>query len=98
MGNELSASAIGRLKDGWFDEPTAAWRKRDLWAKRCVYIRADGIHLGARLEDEKQCILALIDAMPEGPKEFIGIADGARESVGGIVSMATISCQNSFPV
>ena len=42
----LSASAIGRLKDGWFDEH-AAWRKRDLSAKRYVYIWADGIHLHA---------------------------------------------------
>ena len=32
----LSASAIGRLKDGWFDEH-AAWQKRDLSAKRYVY-------------------------------------------------------------
>jgi len=29
----LSASAIGRLKDGWLDEHTA-WQKRDLSAKR----------------------------------------------------------------
>ena len=61
----LSASAIGRLKDGWFDEH-AAWQKRDLSAKRYVYIWADGIHLEARLEDEKQCILVLIGATPEG--------------------------------
>jgi putative transposase len=33
----LSASAIGRLKDGWLDEHTA-WQKRDLSAKRHVYI------------------------------------------------------------
>jgi hypothetical protein len=33
----LSASAIGRLKDGWIDEH-AAWQKRDLSAKRYVYI------------------------------------------------------------
>ena len=47
----LSASAIGRLKDGWLDEHTA-WQRRDLSAKRYVYIWADGIHLQARLEDE----------------------------------------------
>jgi putative transposase len=29
----LSASAIGRLKDGWLEEQ-AAWQKRDLSAKR----------------------------------------------------------------
>ena len=40
----LSASAIGRLKDGWFAEHTA-WQRRYLLAKRYVYIWADGIHL-----------------------------------------------------
>lgn len=82
LGNDaagLSASAIGRLKDGWFDEH-AAWQKRDLSAKRYVYIWADGIHLEARLEDEKQCILVLIGATPEGRKELVGFTDGARES------------------
>ena len=75
----LSASAIGRLKDGWQDEH-AAWARRDLAAKRYVYIWADGIHLEARLEDEKQCILVLIGATPEGRKELLGFTDGARES------------------
>jgi transposase-like protein len=75
----LSASAIGRLKDGWLAEHTA-WQKRDLSAKRYVYIWADGIHLQARLEDEKQCILVLIGATPEGRKELVGFTDGARES------------------
>ena len=75
----MSASAIGRLKDGWLDEH-AAWQKRDLSAKRYVYIWADGIHLQARLEDEKQCILVLIGATPEGRKELVGFTDGARES------------------
>ncbi|MET4211014.1 transposase-like protein [Bradyrhizobium sp. LA2.1] len=75
----MSASAIGRLKDGWLDEH-AAWQRRDLSAKRYVYIWADGIHLQARLEDEKQCILVLIGATPEGRKELVGFTDGARES------------------
>jgi transposase-like protein len=75
----LSASAIGRLKDGWLDEH-AAWQKRDLSAKRYVYIWADGIYLEARLEDEKQCILVVIGATPEGRKELVGFTDGARES------------------
>ena len=75
----LSASAIGRLKDGWLDEH-AAWQKRDLSARRYVYAWADGIHLEARREDEKQCILAIIGATPEGRKELVGFTDGARES------------------
>jgi putative transposase len=75
----LSASTIGRLKDGWQDD-YAAWLRRDLSARRYVYIWADGIYLEARLEDEKQCILMLIGATPEGQKELVGFTDGARES------------------
>ena len=75
----LSASAIGRLKEGWHDDH-AAWAKRDLSAKRYVYIWADGIHLQARLEDQAQCILVIIGATPEGTKELLGFTDGSRES------------------
>ncbi len=75
----LSPSAIGRLKDGWLDEHTA-WQRRDLSARRYVYVWADGIHLQARLEDEKQCILVIIGATPEGRKELVGFTDGVRES------------------
>ena len=75
----LSPTAIARLKDGWRDEYDA-WQKRDLSAKRYAYAWADGIYLQARLEDEKQCILVLIGATPEGRKELIGFTDGARES------------------
>lgn len=75
----LSPTAVTRLKDGWLDDYDG-WQKRDLSAKRYVYAWADGIYLQARLEDEKQCILVLIGATPEGRKELIGFTDGARES------------------
>ncbi len=75
----LSASAIGHLKDGWQDDH-AVWAKRDLSAKRYVYTWADGIHMQARIEDERQCILVIIGAMPEGHKELVGFTDGTRES------------------
>jgi len=75
----LSASAIGRLKESWAGEHER-WQKRDLSARRYVYVWADGIHLQARLEDEKQCILVIIGATPEGKKELVGFTDGARES------------------
>ncbi|MEI7866218.1 MAG: IS256 family transposase [Chthoniobacterales bacterium] len=75
----LSASTIARLKDVWIDEH-AHWKRRDLSARRYVYVWADGIHLQARLEDEKQCILVIIGATPEGKKELLGFTDGARES------------------
>jgi len=75
----LSASAIGRLKDGWQGDH-AQWQKRDLATRRYVYIWADGIHLQARLEDDKQCILVIIGATPDGRKELVGFTDGTRES------------------
>ncbi len=75
----LSASTISRLKEGWTNEHNR-WKRRDLSARRYVYVWADGIYLQARLEDEKQCILVLIGATPEGRKELIGFTDGVRES------------------
>src|SRR4051794_18923827 len=76
----LSASTIARLKEVWLDE-YEHWRRRDLSARRYVYVWADGIYLQARLEDAKQCILVIIGATPEGKKELLGFTDGARESV-----------------
>ena len=75
----LSPSTITRLKETWIEEH-ARWKKRDLSARRYVYVWADGVHVQARLEDEKQCILVLIGATPEGKKELLGFTDGARES------------------
>jgi putative transposase len=75
----LSASTIGRLKEVWADEH-ARWLKRDLSTKRYVYFWVDGIYVQARLEDEAQCLLAIIGATPEGKKELVGLADGLRES------------------
>jgi transposase-like protein len=75
----LSASTIGRLKDGWSEEHVR-WSRRDLSAKRYVYFWADGIHVQARLEDDAQCLLVIIGATPEGKKELVGLIDGVRES------------------
>ena len=75
----LSASTIARLKEVWIDEHRR-WNRRDLSAKRYVYMWADGIHLQARLEEDAQCILVIIGATPEGKKELIGFTDGTRES------------------
>jgi putative transposase len=75
----LSASTVGRLKEAWSQEH-ARWSKRDLSAKRYVYLWADGIHVQARLEDAAQCLLVIIGATPEGKKELVGLIDGVRES------------------
>lgn len=75
----LSASTIARLKQVWADEHER-WKQRDLTARHYAYVWADGIYLQARLEEEKQCILVIIGATPEGRKELIGFTDGLRES------------------
>jgi transposase-like protein len=75
----MSASTVARLKEAWVEEH-ARWSKRDLSAKRYVYVWADGIHVQARLEDDPQCLLVIIGATPEGNKELVGLVDGVRES------------------
>jgi putative transposase len=75
----LSASTITRLKEVWQGEYTH-WNQRSLAGQQYVYVWADGVHFNIRLEDDRQCILVLIGATPEGRKEVIAIADGLRES------------------
>ena len=55
----LSASTITRLKATWWEE-YQIWRKRDLTAKRYVYIWADGVYFSPRLDDDRQCMLVII--------------------------------------
>jgi len=45
----LSPSVIGRLKEEWAADD-ARWQRRDLSARRYVYVWADGVSLQARLE------------------------------------------------
>jgi transposase-like protein len=75
----LTPAALARLKAGWQEE-YERWKKRDLSARRYVYVWADGVYLQARMEPDKQCILVLIGATPEGKKELIGFQTGYRES------------------
>jgi putative transposase len=75
----LSPAVLARLKAGWQEE-FERWKARDLSARRYVYIWADGVYLQARMEPDKQCVLVLIGATPEGRKELIGFHVGYRES------------------
>jgi transposase-like protein len=75
----LSPQAISRLKAEWRAE-YEQWRGRDLSARRYVYFWVDGIYLQGRMEDEKQCILVIIGATPEGRKDLVGFQSGFRES------------------
>jgi transposase-like protein len=75
----LSPAVISRLTAEWQGE-YERWQKRDLSARRYVYVWADGVFLQARMEDHGECMLVLIGATPEGKKELIGFQVGVREN------------------
>ena len=75
----LSPSVITRLTAQW-NADYERWQKRDLSARRYVYVWADGVYLQARMEDQAECMLVLIGATPEGKKELVGFQTGVRES------------------
>jgi putative transposase len=75
----LSATAVVRLKERWADE-YAAWKRRPLGEHRYAYLWADGIYLGAGLEDEKSALLCILGAREDGGKELLAMELGYRES------------------
>ena len=75
----LSPAVITRLTAEWQTD-YEAWQKRDLSARRYVYVWADGVYLQARMEPQADCMLVLIGATPEGKKELVGFQTGVRES------------------
>jgi transposase-like protein len=75
----LSPSVIARLKAEWEVE-YARWQRRDLSARRYVYVWVDGVYLQARMEPQAECKLVVIGATPEGKKELLGFQVGMRES------------------
>jgi putative transposase len=64
----LSPAVISRLTAEW-QADYDAWQKRDLSARRYVYVWADGVYLQARMEEAAKCMLVLAGATPEGKKE-----------------------------
>jgi putative transposase len=75
----LSPSVVARLRSEW-EADHARWQRRDLSARRYVYVWADGVYLQARMEPQAECMLVLIGATPEGKKELLGFQAGMRES------------------
>jgi len=75
----LSPSVIARLRGEW-EADYSRWQRRDLSARRYVYVWADGVYLQARMEPQAECMLVLIGATPEGRKELLGFQVGVRES------------------
>ena len=75
----LSPPVIARLRNEW-EADYERWQRRDLSARRHVYVWADGVYLQARMEPQADCMLVLIGATPEGKKELLGFQVGVRES------------------
>ena len=81
LGSEaaLSPSTITRLLTVWQTD-YQSWRTRTLSDREYVYVWADGVHFGVRLEQERLAALVLIGARADGTKEVIALEDGYRES------------------
>ena len=75
----LSSSVIGRLKQDWSKE-YETWSRRDLSNKQYVYWWADGIYFNIRADNDRECMLIIMGALPDGTKELVAIEDGFRES------------------
>src|ERR1700756_941281 len=75
----MSPAVISRLTAEWQTDYDA-WQKRDLSARRYVYVWAGGGSLQARMEEAAECMLVLVGATPEGKKELVGFQTGVRES------------------
>jgi transposase-like protein len=80
-GSGLSSATVTRLTVQWQDE-AKAFNNRDLSTVDYVYVWADGVHLGVRLDEEKLCLLVMIGVRIDGKKELIALAEGYRESAG----------------
>ena len=74
-----SAATITRLTAQWQDD-AAAFNKRSLAGTDYVYCWVDGIHLKARLEQDKVCLLVMLGVRLDGTKELIAVGDGFREN------------------
>lgn len=63
----LSAPVVSRLKAKWANE-YETWRKNSLGKDRWLYLWADGIYSGLRVEDERLCTLVVIGVNERGQK------------------------------
>jgi transposase-like protein len=82
LGNGVvgfSADTVLRLRQQWKLD-LEHWEKRRLNSKNYIYLWADGVYLSARMEEDKQCLLVIMGATPEGKKELVGFTNGYRES------------------
>jgi putative transposase len=78
-GAGLSAPAVTRLTEAWQEE-YRRFAGRDLSGVDFVYVWADGIHFGVRLDADRVCTLVIIGVRADGKKELVALTDGHRES------------------
>jgi putative transposase len=78
-GAGLSSASITRLTTQWQDE-ARAFAQRDLSGVDYAYLWADGIHVNARLDKARLCLLVLIGVRADGRKELVALTDGYREA------------------
>jgi transposase-like protein len=78
-GAGLSAPAVTRLTEAWQEE-YRRFAERDLSGVDYVYVWADGIHFGVRLDNDRVCTLVIIGVRADGKKELVALTDGHRES------------------
>jgi Transposase, Mutator family len=80
---EVTAKAKAAYWDIWRAKFAGLKTKKEAWevlTRHGRYYPAYGIHFSIRLEDDRQCILVLMGATPEGTEEVIAISEGHRES------------------
>jgi len=75
----FSAGTISRLKQAWGQE-YRDWNEERLDKDRWVYVWADGVYSGLRVEQTKLCALVVIGVNERGEKHFLAMEDGVRES------------------
>jgi transposase-like protein len=78
----FSPGVVTRLTAAW-EQEHEEWSRRDMSRAEYVYVWADGIHFNLRIagaaDMERQCVLVLMGATPDGKKEIVAIQDGIRE-------------------
>jgi putative transposase len=75
----FSAGTISRLKQAWGQE-YRDWNEERLDKDRWVYVWADGVYSGLRVERTKLCALVVIGVNERGEKHFLAIEDGVAYS------------------
>ena len=70
----LSPAVISRLTAEW-QADYDAWQKRDLSARRYVYVWADGVYLQARMEEAAECMETVDEEFLSSALDFMALSE-----------------------